>query len=52
MSEETSESGDPIYRSEMDLKLKMGAEHLDDLFEERQVTELLDPARPDVATPP
>jgi hypothetical protein len=41
----------PIYRDEMDLKLKKGADTLQALFDERGVTELIDPARPTVAPP-
>lgn len=39
----------PIHADEMDLKLKKGADELAGLFDEAELSELLDPARPSVA---
>jgi len=35
----------PVYREEMDLKLREGAEKLQELFVQRGITELVDPLR-------
>lgn len=39
----------PLYQGEVDLKLKRGAEHLEDLFDRNQITELLDLRRKDLS---
>jgi hypothetical protein len=39
----------PTHADEMDLKLKKGADELAGLFDEAELSELLDPARPSVA---
>jgi len=40
----------PIYREEMGIKVKEGAERLEGLFEEFGVTELVDPKRVNVGS--
>ncbi len=39
----------PLYKEEMDLKMKKGAEALEELFEKNKITELLDVKRKNVA---
>lgn len=39
----------PLYREEMDLKLEKGADALLDLFDQAGVSEVINPARPNVA---
>ena len=39
----------PIYEAEMNLKLKQGSDHLNELFEKHKVTELVDVDRPNLA---
>ncbi len=39
----------PLYRGEVEMKLKKGAEHLEDLFDKNQVSELLNLNRPDLS---
>ena len=39
----------PVYREEMDLKLKQGADALLERFDNAGITELVDPVRPNVA---
>jgi hypothetical protein len=40
----------PLYQEEMDLKLKQGAEEIEDRFERAGISFVLDTARPNVAT--
>jgi hypothetical protein len=39
----------PLYRGEVDLKLKKGAEFVDELFEKNRITEIVDLNRPDLS---
>lgn len=39
----------PLYAEEMDLKLKKGAEHLEQKLEKAGIGSVLDPRRPNVA---
>ena len=39
----------PLHADEMALKLRKGSDALADLFDEAELSELLDPARPSVA---
>ena len=40
----------PVYKEEMDFKLREGAEKLQDLFVEKGITELVDPRRTNAIT--
>jgi len=42
----------PLYRGEMELKLKKGAEHMEELFEKNKITELVNVVRPDLSAKP
>lgn len=42
----------PLYTNEMDLKLKKGAEAIEELFEKNQITEVLNPTRPNLSQSP
>jgi len=42
----------PITQGEIELKLKKGAEHLDELFEKSKITEIVDLNRPDFSKKP
>jgi hypothetical protein len=42
----------PLYEGEIELKLKKGAEHLEELFDKHKITELLDLRRLDVSRKP
>jgi hypothetical protein len=39
----------PLYHEELDLKVRDGSDKLDELFDRKGITELLDPNRPSVA---
>ncbi len=40
----------PLYRGEVDLKLRKGAEHIETLFDKMKVSEVLNLERPDLST--
>ena len=42
----------PLYQGEVELKLRKGAERLEELFDKRKVTEIVDVNRPDLSKNP
>jgi Suppressor of fused protein (SUFU). len=42
----------PLYRGELEIKLKKGAEHMEELFDKNKITEIVNVARADLSAKP